>query len=586
MILQALAEYYDRKANDSVDPLAPPGFERKPIPFIIELTDSGEFLQVEDARSQVGAKKIAKSFLVPQSMNRQGTKAYESPNTLWDHYGFVLGYAKRAGRDKEPLEKDVITARLQHEHFINAVERIFSATQESQVEAVLKFLVRKDYSKLFATTQWEECSGINGCNLTFRIQGNRNLVCQAPSVIRFVQDRVSNEEIGGGANAICLVSGELGAIERLHPGISGVGKKPTPLAAVNDGVSPSFSSFGKHQGFNFPVGKEAAFKYTTALNHLLERNGKQRMQIGDASTVFWAEKPTDLESGIVNCFGESPKDNPDQRVQAIEQLLKSVNNGRYTPDDGPTRFYVLGLAPNSGRISVRFWHVGTVGEMAERIVQHFDDLKIVHGPDEQEFLPLKRLLKSIAVQHDEKNIPPNLAGNVMRSILEGRHFPETLLSGALRRNRAEQKVTYPRAAIIKAFLNRYYKKEVIKVSLDNEYSNEGYLLGRLFAVLEQVQKEALGRGINATIRDRYYGAASSTPVAVFSTLLKLSKHHLAKVENKGRVHNLEKLIGSILNGLPAKGFSPHLTLQDQGRFAIGYYHQKQHPSTYKGDNNE
>jgi len=328
------------------------------------------------------------------------------------------------------------------------------------------------------------------------------------------------------------------------------------------------------------------------------------MQVGDASTVFWSEKTSDLETGVVNCFGEPPKDDPDRNTRAVAQLFKSVHNGRYSGEDKDTRFYVLGLAPNAARIAVRFWHVGTVGEMAERIVRHFEDLKVVHGPKEPDFLPLFRLLVSTASLGKADNIPPNLAGSAMRAILEGLPYPQTLLGAAIRRIKAEQakrdpntnklvpNVTYPRVALIKACINRSMRKsksnnkEDIKVSLDTENINEGYLLGRLFAVLEQTQKEALGRDINSTIRDRYYGAASSTPVTVFSTLLKLSKHHLSKIENKGRSCNLEKLMGSILDGIPANGFSPNLSIQDQGRFAIGYYHQKQHPSTYKGDNNE
>jgi len=604
MILQALAEYYDRKANDSADPLAPPGFEWKPIPFIIEITESGKLIQLEDTREQSGKKKVARSFLVPKTKIRSGVKAYKSPNMLWDHYGFVLGYAKRAGKDKEPLEKDVVTARLQHEHFVKAVESIFSATQDSQVAAVMGFLRQEDFSEFFALPQWEECSGINGCNLSFRVQGLRNLVCQTPSVIKYVTDSASNENVEEASDSICLVTGEMSTIERLHPAISGVGEKPGPLSAVNDGSFPAYASFGKHQGFNFPVGKQAAFAYSTALNHLLKRDGGQRMQVGDASTVFWAEKATDLETGMVDCFGEPTKDDPDRNTRAVSQLFKSVHNGRYAGEDKETRFYVLGLAPNAARIAVRFWHVGTVGEMAERIVQHFEDLKIVHGPKELEYLPLFRLLVSTASLGKADNIPPNLAGDTMRGILEGLPYPQTLLGAAVRRIKAEQakrdpntnklvpNVTYPRVALIKACINRSMRKlksnntEDIKVSLDTENINEGYLLGRLFAVLEQTQKEAVGRDINSTIRDRYYGAASSTPVTVFSTLLKLSKHHLSKIENKGRSYNLEKLMGSILDGIPANGFSPNLSIKDQGRFAIGYYHQKQHPSTYKGDNNE
>jgi CRISPR-associated protein Csd1 len=253
--------------------------------------------------------------------------------------------------------------------------------------------------------------------------------------------------------------------------------------------------------------------------------------------------------------------------------------------DETTRFFVLGLAPNAARISIRFWLAGTVQEFSHRIVEHFDDIAIDHAPYEPLYPSLFRLLASTALQGKAENIPPNLGGDMMRAILSGLPYPETLLLSALRRIRAEREVNYPRAALIKACINRKTRRtdpagdsapeEELHVSLDLANTNVGYRLGRLFAALEKVQEEA-SPGLNATIRDRFYGAASSTPVTVFSNLLKLNKHHLAKIENRGRAVNLEKLIGEIVDALNGdEGFTAHLTIADQGRFAIGYYHQKQ-----------
>jgi CRISPR-associated protein Csd1 len=245
--------------------------------------------------------------------------------------------------------------------------------------------------------------------------------------------------------------------------------------------------------------------------------------------------------------------------------------------DPNTRFFVLGLAPNAARIAVRFWYAGTVGEVAANISAHFDDLEIVAPPKWSPYLSLRTLLRGIALQGDLENVPPNLAGDFMKAILTGTPYPRTLLAGALRRVRAERDVTYPRAALVKAVLareTRYYgslEKEV-GMSLDGSTTNVGYCLGRLFAVLEKAQEEA-SPGINATIRDRFYGAASATPVAAFPHLLKLKNHHLAKLENRGRAVNLERLIGEIMDGV--SDFPAHLSLQDQGRFAVGYYHQRQ-----------
>ena len=292
-----------------------------------------------------------------------------------------------------------------------------------------------------------------------------------------------------------------------------------------------------------------------------------------------------MEELFPGFFGESDKDNPDLGVNAVSTLLNAPKTGARSFEDDGTRFYVLGLAPNAARIAVRFWLVKTVGELAVNIRKHFDDLRIVHALHEPETFSLFRLLVATATLGKAENIPPNLGGDVMRSVIEDLPYPQTLFAGAIRRIRAEQEITYPRAAIIKACINRYSEKEELTVSLDENNTNTAYRLGRLFAVLERIQERA-NPGINATIRDRYYGAASSTPVTVFSTLLKLKNHHLAKLDNKGEVINYEKLLGQIMDDI--SDFPVHFDLQNQGRFAIGYYHQRQafftkYESTNKGE---
>jgi len=291
--------------------------------------------------------------------------------------------------------------------------------------------------------------------------------------------------------------------------------------------------------------------------------------------VFWSEKHTDLEDSFADLFDEPPKDDPAKQTRAIEALFKAPQSGALSDEGGNTRFYVLGLAPNAARISVRFWQVGTVAEMSARIRQHFEDLEIVHASYEKPYLSLFRLLVATAIQGKSENIPPNLAGEFMRAILAGLPYPQTLLQAAVRRIRAEREVNYPRAALIKACLNRQARyspsqEKEIAVSLDDSNTNPGYRIGRLFAALEKIQEEAVNPG--ATIRDRFYGAASSTPVTVFSNLMKLKNHHLAKLE-EGRKRYFEKLIGQIMSDI--NDFPAHLSLADQGRFAIGYYHQRQ-----------
>jgi len=338
----------------------------------------------------------------------------------------------------------------------------------------------------------------------------------------------------------------------------------------------AFNSFGNEQNYNAPISEQAAFAYTTALNALLSKESNQKLQIGDATTVFWSEKPNFLENSFASLFGFSPKDNPDMETEAIKALYQSVHTGKLT-DGGNTRFYVLGLSPNAGRISVRFWHQDTVDGLSQKIRNYFDDTDI--HPKREKGCALMYLLCNLVLEGKADNLPPNLVGSVMRAILNDAPFPATLLHMAIRRIRAEQDVTRQRAAILKAVLNRSLRQNVtstnqkeITVSLDPTNHSPGYLLGRLFASLEKIQEDAQP-GINATIRDRYYGAASSSPAGVFPLLLKLKNHHLAKLDNQGQKIYHEKRLMEICDGL---SYIPsHLNMEAQAYFAIGYYHQRQ-----------
>ncbi len=583
MILQALNEYYQRKTTEPGSGLAELGFEQKQLPFIIEINSQGQLIQIEDTREGVGNKKTAQSFIVPQGVKKTSGVA---TNLLWDNTEYVLGIDKNSPTKDDPEEEqqrlsDVEKRRQrvneQHQAFIDKIKLLPTpAINDEGVQAVIHFLEQFEAASLESLPFWQEL--ITNPVLSFRLQSDRSLVCQRLAVINAL--RANNEELPDTDEppAICLITGEATQAERLHTSIKGVWGAQSAGANIVSFNLDAFNSYGKDQGFNAPVSKKATFAYTTALNYLLRKNSPQRMQVGDTSTVFWSEKPTTFESAIVDIFSEPPKDDPDKNTRAVASLYDAIYSGLLSSDEGQARFYVLGLAPNAARIAIRFWQVATVGELAARIRQHFDDLAIVHGHKQLPHLPLFRLLVATATQGKADNIPPNIAGEAMRSILSGRPYPQSLLSAAVRRNRAEQDVTYARAALLKACINRMtrYKnpdiKEELNMALDESNNNIGYRLGRLFAVLEKAQEEA-SPGINATIRDRYYGAASSTPVSVFSTLLKLKNHHISKLDNKGRATNLEKLIGQIMEAIT--DFPPNLPMPDQGRFAIGYYHQRQ-----------
>jgi CRISPR-associated protein Csd1 len=304
------------------------------------------------------------------------------------------------------------------------------------------------------------------------------------------------------------------------------------------------------------------------------------MQIGETSTVFWSAKRTQFENDFTYFFAEPSKDNPDEGADSIKNLLESPKTGAYVEDSKDTKFFILGLSPNAARISVRFWRQGTVGEFVAHIRQYFKDLEIVKPKNEPLYYSLWRLLVNASIQDKSDNIPPNIEGDVMRSILDGTPYPATLLHLVLRRIRSdtENRVKPVRAALIKAYLNRYYKKEAIQVALDTNELSSSYHFGRLFAVLEKIQEEAYPE-LKVTIRERYYGSACGSPVTVFPTLLRLKNHHIALLKNKGRVVNLERLLDEIMGHF--NDFSSHLDLHEQGKFAIGYYDHRQDLFTSK-----
>lgn len=569
MILQALNDYYRRKSVDP-DPAArlPAfGLEEKEIPFVLEIDAVGRWLPpIRDTRRKEGKKLIGQRFLVPATVKRSSGVA---ANLLWDTAEYVLGVDARGKPERVVEQQAAFRAR------IDMLPEAAAALPG--VAAVRDYLGAIDLAALAADPLWPQILEANPV-LSFRLQGEIELVCQHPAIAFATATRYGDEA----AAAICLVSGEKAPAERTHAAIKGVWGAQSSGANVISFNLDAFNSYGKRQGANAPVGKPAAFAYTTALNHLLGRDSRQRVQVGDASTVFWAEKASEFETLVPDLFGEPPKDDPDRGTRALDTLYRSIHSGHFASDEDATRCHVLGLAPNAARISVRFWQTGTVKELGVRLRHHFDDLDVARGANDPRYLSLFRLLAGIAVQGKADNIPPRLGGEVIRTVLAGEDcpYPAALLQGAIGRCRAEQRVTYPRAAALKACLNRAIRnanrrstitEKEFAPMLDTAHTSPAYRLGRLFAVLEKIQEEA-SPGLNATIRDRYYGAASSTPVAVFTTLLRLKNHHLGKL-SPGRRINHERLIGEIMGGIA--DFPRQLPLPEQGRFALGYYHQRQ-----------
>jgi CRISPR-associated protein Csd1 len=563
MILQALYEYYQRKAADPDSGIAPEGFEWKEIPFVIVIDKEGAFVKLEDTREGEGRNRNAKKILVPAAEKRTvGIKA----NLLWDNVEYALGANPRNREDSDVKSKS----------FQERIRTVFKDSQaEILVAPLLAFLGNYPLAQIDAMLHmapgWKEVYETNA-NVVFRVDGSGD-----STLCKTLMPYLSIEPQNSIDGAVCLVTGEKNSVARLHAAIKGVRDAQSSGAALVSFNLPAFTSYGKTQNYNAPLTDSVAFAYTTALNMLLAKGSKNKVQVGDASTVFWAQKHAQFEEMFPAFFGYV-KDDPDADVRAVKALYDGVFTGNSVPDEG-TRFYVLGIAPNAARLSVRFWHTGTISEFAWKIQQHFDDIKIVRGPKDSGHNAMFWLLSAMAQDRTVDNAPPNLSGQIFQSVITGGPYPVTMLHQTMRRVRATQDVTRLQAGILKGCLNRYSriyktKEKEITVALDSTNDNPGYRLGRLFAVLEKIQEEASNTPLNTTIRDRFYGAASSSPVTVFPQLLKLKNHHLAKLENTGRKVNFERLLAEIIDGL-ASSMPPHLVMDDQARFAIGYYHQRQ-----------
>jgi CRISPR-associated protein Csd1 len=593
MILQALYDYYQRKAADPESRIAPQGFEWKEIPFIIVVDEDGNFINLEDTRSGEGKRKVATSFLVIKTKGRTGANSYQTANVLWDHFGYVLAHPKEKD-DKKTKEQLLDDANRQHVTFVSSILELTKKFPDNkQFRSVANFLENSEQKqKVFEHECWIDCIKISGCNFSFRLAGEIGIVAENEDLKNNIPTEVLlNDEEGNTesdlAKGVCLITGEYGPVAVLHTSTSIPGGK-SGAKLVGFQTNSGYDSYYKEQGLNAPVSKKAEDAYTTALNVLLSRDSTNKFRLSDLTVVFWADKANEFENIFPFFLAAPSKDDPDRNSREVKALFDSIHTGRFN-DEVETTFYILGLSPNAARISIRFWKTGKINDFAKKIALHFSDLEIIHGKnDVREFFSLFNLLSHIAFEYKVDNVAPNLTGKMVECILDGSPYPATLQQQCIRRIRAEQNVNRVRAAILKAFLNRKNRiyninEKLITMALDLENTNQGYLCGRLFAVLEKIQEEAQP-GINATIKDRYYGAASSTPVTVFGRLLGLSNHHLAKL-NPGRKTNFEKMVQEIMDGINSSGMPAHLSLDDQSRFAIGYYHQRQDLFTKKETNN-
>ncbi len=600
MILNSLNDLYSRLVEDPDYGVAAPGYSPQNISFRIVLKPDGTLFAIQDARIPDNKGKLrARKKIVYGDGKRSGSTP--KPFLTWDNALYLLGLppakeVKERGEDEawEWAAARFDASKKAHMEFAKTAQSTFS-------QLVAKF---------FESWKPENCQDFP--NLydfassfgTFAIQGSLSEYADDKQTLEYLEKRDSKSKDEHLAQ--CLVTGSKLPITRLHPTIKGItppkGKqqKDGPLVSMDKG-SPAFNSYGKIQGFNAPVSEKAAFQYGTALNSLLNgsKSSKHRIRIGDTTCVFW----TDQSSILEDVFGYFASEGSNAIEQAqdentrskLETLLKAIRLGGKAESDlgtdiTETHFYLLGLAPNAARLSVRFFHRSSVGELLENLRSHHCDIAIVREwettkgkrlPD-PEFPAYWQLLNQTARVSDE--IPPLLGGALMRSILEGIPYPEGLYSAVIRRIRADRTINYLRAAIIKGILTRNHH-QTITTMLDTENTDPAYLLGRLFAALEKTQYDALG-DLNAGLRDKFYSSASATPASVFPRILRTYQHHLEKMPSGKFAEKMgsekarraktgrEILIQNILDGIPATGFPHNLNLKSQGIFALGYYHQR------------
>jgi CRISPR-associated protein Csd1 len=569
MILKALYDYYHRCGN-----LPQKGLELKQIAFIIVLDSNGKFLRIEDRRKDISR---AQEFLVMKSVNR--TSAPKA-NYLYDNSQYVFGYSEK-NEDKNSKYFDLFKAKIKEiyeshpdSRDLKAISKFYENSRTEIIDALKKDNlwdeVKKSLNKRYSI-------------FTFLIEGDTRIVAEK-------QELLSLSEEGNNSNDknICLITGNRSKVVQITTSTSIPGSQST-AKLVSFQIKSGYDSYGKKQGDNAPIGEEAEFAYTTALNHLLRKDSRNKFIVGNRTFVFWASSNSDVgrqvEDSIFSLFGfsDSNEENPNQGVEKVRKVFQAIYSSSSKTSSNDI-FYILGMAPNSARIAVTYWAEIPLKDFAERINRHFDDMSIVDTRKEQApYIGLYSMLRTVTLGGKLGDVTPNLPEAVVKSIFQGLPYPQTLYSSCLRRIRAEQSINVTRVAIIKAYLNRLNNNEQkIKFMLDKENNNQGYLCGRLFAVLDKIQEEA--NNLNS-IRERYMNSASATPAMVFPAILNLSFHHSEKLK-EGRNIWFEKLKQEIVDKISSNGFPTHLDLQDQGRFFVGYYHQRQEFFEKKRTDNE
>ena len=610
VIIQSLCRYYDILGNDEGVKIARPGYSQTNVSFALVISGDGKLTHIVDLRSD-GKKPQPKGMDVPLQTSRANGIV---PYFACDNAKYVFGveklkrkeFEKKIARDSgnsivlEENEKDVVLIHQRSrdccEEFRTLHHTILDALDDVGVRSFLKFLDSWEPESFLEHPKIAEYRDdiLSGANLIFECEGQ--YLHMNSTVRQAWEDHLSHEKEESDSKGQSLVSGRVEPIARLHQKIKGVDGAQMAGASLVSFNDPAFESYGKKQSFNAPVGETSMFKYTTALNYLLDRQNANRVQIADTTTVFWAEtsekscedlanfliNPREEEAEPAEETSESVAIKDSATIQWVGDILRKVKNGQGLQRtdlkvDPATNFYILGLAPNNARLTVRFWYADHFGNFVTRLAQHHLDMEIVRDDTGPKFISVYRLLRETVPKSssNRSEISPLLGGLVMRSILRYTPYPVQMYGAILNRVRVERSINYVRAGFIKAYLLRRarsgssnVKEDLITMSLNDKSPDVPYRLGRLFAVLEKAQNDT-NREMKSTINSKYFSSASSTPAVVFPVLLKLAQHHIAKSEWGFKS---SQAIEDILAGVDE--FPAYLNLEEQGMFMLGYYHQR------------
>lgn len=579
MILEALNDLYDRLAADPAYEIARPGFSPQKISFRIVIKPDGTLVAFEDARTRDRRGQLVPSRIeVPAHEKRtSGIK----PQFICDKVEYLLGWSAEASKQASASRcfDEFKKVHLGFEDQINC----------PSFSSICRFLEKWDPAifHLHYQQEIEILEKIAGNFGVWSIQGEKRDIHDGDTIKNWwFAHQLS---LQSSATRQCLVSGKKSAICRIHPDVKGF---KSSIALVGIQEKTSYESYGLSKTENCPISNESAFRYATALNALTDGPKRQthRCIVAETTVLFWSEQHTILEDIFVDIFqNTAPTQSQDSaKLDQISRLFKAIKTGEnYKPfGELDTAFYILGIEqPNPGRFCIRFFHQSSVGDILSKLHDHHKCMEIVQqfGEDssarpDPEIPAIWQILDQVPPQKNNKpdraKIPPLLGGALARSIIEGTPYPEALFSAVIRRIHADRTVNYLRAATLKAVLTRNHN-QTIPVMLDPTNTTSAYLLGRLFATLEKIQKEGhfaqTGRDLKETIKERFFSSACATPASVFPRLLTLSVHHQRHL-NPGRKVQFDQLLGEIQWNL--SGTKKTHTLIEQGQFILGYYHQQ------------